>query len=696
MIEKKGLELLQFAQVVQHIKQNCFSKAAAERCEAIAPQNDYLSIKLLLQQGLELKGILSAGLYFPSLEHQEIEKDIRVLNLEGSVLEEVRLLAILKTARVADTLIRYIKGKQEELPALFALAENLKTNEQLTHEISRILDEEAGVRDSASAHLAELRQQIREKRKESDKRFYQSVNTFRKLEVLRDNEEGYFNGRRTLAVMSEFKSQVSGFVHSKSESGRTIFIEPASIIEINNEIGELEMDEHREIRRILRELCNSIRPSAPSLSAAYDFLIEMDLQQAKARFAISIEATLPQINYAHEIKAVNVYHPLLFLQNKRLQKATVPLNAHLDKTERVMVISGPNAGGKTIALKTIGLLQAMLQSGLLIPVHESSSFSIFENILVDLGDTQSIENELSTYSARLLSMTAIVEAANESSLVLMDEFGSGTDPELGSAIAEAVLESLVNSQARAIITSHFGNVKILAEELKGSFNACMLFDLEKLEPKFILSIGKPGSSYTFEVAERIGFPKHLIVRAKNRLNKDKLKLNTLLVEVQDQKSKLEELLRQKDHEVFLMKIAKEKYLSLYQTWEEKQEREKEHRAELRQQLLYGQKYQGLLNDWKNKQDRKAIIKRFIDGLTAETKKREAFERSGEKEKQTLRKLEKLKSNLKVGSKVRVLNGKEIGIVEELLSDKAVLTFGHLKLTARLESLVLVTEKETGV
>jgi DNA mismatch repair protein MutS2 len=694
MIETKDLELLQFAQVVQHIKHYCFSKSAAERCEALCPQYDYGTLRPLLQQNLELKNILSAGLYFPSVEHETIEKDIKVLSLEGAMLEPERLLAIMKTAMVADSLIRFLKNKQEEVPALYALVAHLKTNERLIHEVGKILDDDAGVKDSASEELAALRQEIREKRKESDRRFYHAVNTYRKLEVLRDNEEGYFNGRRTLAVMSEHKSQVSGFVHSKSESGRTIFIEPTSIIEINNEIGELEIDEQREIRRVLRELCDFIRPAVRDLSVAYEFLIEMDVLKAKAHFANSIRATLPGINSQFDLKIINAYHPLLYLQNKRLNKTTVPLNVHLDKTERVMVISGPNAGGKTIALKTIGLLQIMLQSGLLIPVHESSSFPIFQNILVDIGDTQSIENELSTYSARLISMTAIVEAANDGSLVLMDEFGSGTDPELGSAIAEAVLESLVNSQTKAIITSHFGNVKILAEELKGAFNACMLFDLEKLEPKFILSVGKPGSSYTFEVAERIGFPKYLITRAKSRLNKDKLKLNTLLAEVQDQKSKLEELLRQKDHETFLMKIAKEKYLSLYDAWEDKQEKEKEQRVELRQQALYGQKYQRLLEDWKNKQERKVVIKRFIDGLTAETKKIEAFEKSGEREKLTLKKVEKLKSSLKVGSKVRVLNGKEIGIVEELLSDKAVLNFGHLKLTAGLESLILVSEKES--
>ncbi len=420
-------------------------------------------------------------------------------------------------------------------------------------------------------------------------------------------------------------------------------------------------------------------------------LIELDLLKAKALLAKSINATLPNLNSSNELKIVDAYHPLLYLQNKRLQKQIVPLQLNLDQNNRVMVISGPNAGGKSIALKTIGLLQCMLQSGLLIPVHESSSFPNFTTILVDIGDTQSIENELSTYSARLKAMTKIVESANSESLILMDEFGSGTDPELGSAIAEAVLESLVNSQTKAVITSHFGNVKLFAEELNGAFNSSMLFDLEKLEPKFILSVGKPGSSYTFEVAERIGFPKHLITRAKNRLNKDKVKLNALLAEVQNQKLKLEEIAIQKEHENFLLKIAKEKYLNLFQTWKDKQEREKEKQNKLREQAIYGQKYTRLLEDWKNKIDRKVVIKRFIDGLTAETKKMEVFEKSGQRQIQTQKKIEKLKQELQVGSRVRVLTGKEIGVVEELFADKAILNFGNFKLSSGLENLVIVSE-----
>lgn len=282
----------------------------------------------------------------------------------------------------------------------------------------------------------------------------------------------------------------------------------------------------------------------------------VDFVKAKAEFAVDLKASLPEIKQGFELHVIEAYHPLLYLQNKRMGKTTVPLTLELNNKDRIIVISGPNAGGKTIALKTIGLLQLMLQSGLLIPVKENSTYCFFEKILIDIGDTQSIENELSTYSAKLKSMTSILNEINDASLVLMDEFGSGTDPELGSAIAEAVLESLVTSKTKGIITSHFGDVKLLAEKLDGAVNASVLFDIETLEPKYILSVGEPGSSYTFEVAERIGFPKHLIARAKQKVDKDKLKLNRLLAEVQDQKMKLAEQLQRAEHEEFLKKLRK--------------------------------------------------------------------------------------------------------------------------------------------
>jgi DNA mismatch repair protein MutS2 len=383
----------------------------------------------------------------------------------------------------------------------------------------------------------------------------------------------------------------------------------------------------------------------------------------------------------------------LYLQNKKLGKSTIPLSLELNAEKRILVISGPNAGGKTIALKTIGLLQIMLQSGLLIPADEASEFCFFENILIDIGDTQSIENELSTYSAKLKSMTSILEKVNEGTLVLMDEFGSGTDPELGSAIAEAVLESLVNSQTRGIITSHFGNVKLLADNLPGAFNGSMLFDIEHLDPLYILSVGEPGSSYTFEVAERVGFPKHIISRAREKVDKDKLQLNRLLADVQTQKTRLTEEHDRLEHETFLSKMAKEKYLELFRQWEERMQRERERKLELVRQAEFGQKYLRLMDDWNEKKDRKEVIKRFIDGITAETKKIDLLKKQKKVDAFSQKKIARLKGSLRVGSKVRVLNGNEIGQVEEIRDEKVLVRFGLHKMTVGMQNLMIAEEAE---
>jgi DNA mismatch repair protein MutS2 len=401
-----------------------------------------------------------------------------------------------------------------------------------------------------------------------------------------------------------------------------------------------------------------------------------------------LNAVLPQITGAHTLSVVSAVHPILFLQNKKTGKKTVPVSLTLDSEQRILVISGPNAGGKTIALKTIGLLQLMLQSGLLIPVSEHSTYCFFEKILVDIGDTQSIENELSTYSAKLKSMTNILNDTNAATLILMDEFGSGTDPELGGAIAEAVLETLVNSKTKGIITSHFGNVKLLAEKLEGAVNGCMLFDIDNLEPKYILSVGEPGSSYTFEVAERIGFPKYLIERAKEKVDKDKLKLNRLLADVQDQKTKLEDQLQRAEHEEFLRKIAKEKYHTLFNNWEEKINRERERKIEMSRLADFGMKYLRLMDDWKLRKDRKEVIQRFIDGITAETKKLEDLKRQNKLSVFAEKKIARIKPSLKVGSKVKVLNGNEIGVVEGIKEEKVFINFGLMKMTVGMENLVL--------
>jgi len=687
MIEKKNLDLLQFDRIKSLVQQKCYSRRAKELCSDIFPKSEPALILKELYQTQELKATIGSDNFFPGVDHDDTSAELSRLGLEGSLLHETQLLEVLKTTEAANTMVRYLKNKKAALPHLHELVTHVEVNTVVVDEIDKIIDAEAQVKNSASPELSHIRKQIAEKRRESDKRFYNYISEVRKHGYLRDNEEGFFNGRRTLAVLVEYKSEVPGFVHSKSESGKTIFIEPGATIAINNAIAELEIDERREMNRILRELCATLRPHAPNLKQLLDVLVHVDFLKAKALFALELNATLPVINEGFDLNVVSAYHPILFLQNKLSGKKTIPLSMTLDSESRIIVISGPNAGGKTIALKTIGLLQIMLQSGLLIPVKESSSYCFFEKILIDIGDTQSIENELSTYSAKLKSMTHILNETNESSLVLMDEFGSGTDPELGSAIAEAVLESLVNSKAKGIITSHFGNVKLLAEKLEGAVNASMLFDIDSLEPKYILSIGEPGSSYTFEVAERVGFPKYLIERAKQKVDKDKLKFNHLLAEVQNQKTKLEEQVQKAEHEEFMKKIAKEKYHTLYNNWEEKINRERERKIELARLADYGQKYLRLMDDWVGKKDRKEVIKRFIDGITAETKKQELLRKQKKLDNFAERKIARLKPVLKVGSRVKILNGREVGVIEEIKDDKVFIKFGLMKMTVGMENLM---------
>lgn len=691
MIGKKQLELLQFDKIKELVRDKCYSNQAKSLSDDIFPKPQANDVIAALKRTSELKFVLASNDFFPSVEHQDIEAELNLLSLEGSLLHEEQLLAVLKTVEASNTMIRYLKGKKDGMPFLHALVNGVEVCLVVVKEINRIIDDEGQVKNSASPELNTIRKQIADKKRESDKRFYNYISELRKYDVLRENEEGFFNGRRTLAVLSDNKSEVPGLVHGKSESGKTIFIEPAVTIGLNNDIAELQIDEHREINRILRALCSLIRPFTHELKTSLKILAEVDFLKAKALFAVELDANIPAVTDIFELNILSAVHPLLYLQNKKSGKKTIPLSIKLDSKERVLVISGPNAGGKTIALKTVGLLQLMLQSGLLIPVKENSSFCFFEKILVDIGDTQSIENELSTYSAKLKSMTTILNETNEATLILMDEFGSGTDPELGSAIAEAVLESLVNSQTKGIITSHFGDVKLLAEKLDGAVNGCMLFDIENLEPKYILSVGEPGSSYTFEVAERIGFPKFLIERAKQKVDKDKLKLNRLLAEVQDQKTKLEEQLQRSEHEEFLRKMAKEKYHTLFNNWEEKINRERERKIEMSRLADYGSKYLRLMDDWHFRKDRKEVIQRFIDGVTAETKKQDDLKRQKKLDNFAEKKIARIKPSLKVGSKVKVLNGNEVGIVDEIKEEKVFIRFGLMKMTVGMENLVLADD-----
>ncbi len=691
IIDKEALELLEFNKIKKNIVALCYSNDAKQLASEVSPIANAQELKIQLNRVSELKSQLVGDTFFPDIQFDEFKKEAAMLALVGSMLIEEQFLNLKLAVEKANTTVRYLKGKKNILPNLAELAVDLEDNKFICEEIDRIIDFDATVKNSASKELQKIRKELSEKKRESDVKFYRYINDLRKQGFLRDNEEGYFNGRRTLAVLVEHKAEITGFVHSKSETGKTIFIEPTTTIAINNDIAELEVDERREINRILRELTNAIRPYASQIKQYHELLVELDFIKAKASFALQINACLPIISDTQELKLTKAFHPLLFLQNKELKKITIPLNVHLSHEHHLLVISGPNAGGKSITLKTIGLLQTMMQCGLLVSVSEDSVMSMFSHILVDIGDTQSIEHELSTYSARLKKMISILDTVDATTLVLMDEFGSGTDPELGGAMAEVVLEELVASKTIGVITTHYANVKLLANKLQGVLNGCMLFDLETFNPKYILSVGEPGSSYTFEVAERVGFPINLINRAKEKIDIEKVDFNSLLAEVQQQKTLLYEATEKAEHNSFLQKIAKEKYDVLKTSLQDKIERDRDRKIELARLADFGQKYLRLMEDWNKNEDRKIVIKRFIDGITAETNKRKDLEKQQKRDAFAEKKVARLKPLLKIGSKVKVLNSTQIGLIEDIKNEQAIVKFGAIKMTVKMESLDLVRD-----
>jgi DNA mismatch repair protein MutS2 len=398
---------------------------------------------------------------------------------------------------------------------------------------------------------------------------------------------------------------------------------------------------------------------------------------------------LPQVVKYPQVDLQEAYHPILVLQNKKSGKKVIPMHAKLDHQKRIMVISGPNAGGKSISLKTVGLLQMMLQSGLLIPVKENSVMGIFSRLLADIGDNQSIEYELSTYSSRLKKMDFFLKYADKRTLFLIDEFGTGTDPELGGALAEVLLEELEKINAKGVITTHYANIKLAADLLKGTFNASMVFDDETLQPLFQLKIGQPGSSYTFVIAEKAGISTEIIQRAKQKVSKDKVSLDRMLIDLQKKQQDLQNQLRVSIQKESIADESKARFDELNQKWKDKLEAKKANQEQINKQMEAGRKFQLLVNEWEKTKDKKEAIQKMIKVLTGEKKKKieaQQIKKNQKAEKQAP--ILELKP-IVVGSKVRLLNGKQTGIVEEIIDKKVYVTFGLLKTVAGIDKLQLV-------
>ncbi|SFD81413.1 endonuclease MutS2 [Thermophagus xiamenensis] len=620
---------LYFHKIREYIRQGCLSPMGKERIDKMTFSNHFSNVELWLRQTHEMLHIEDDGQAMPAEHFFDLREPLKKLKVEGLFLEAHELFDLRRSLGTIRNIVRFIQSKDKELyPSLHELSATVKVYPAVLERIDSIINKKGEVRDNASAELYRIRQEIRHKQKSISGKMQEVLRKARQSGIVdADASVTIRDGRAVIPVNSANKRKIQGIVHDESATGKTAYIEPAEIVEINNEIRELEYAERRELTKILSELSNFLRPYLEEMLHAFNFLGIIDFIRAKARFAKSINAVVPPMRHETSFRWEKAVHPLLYLQHQSSGKPVVPLDIELTQQNRILLISGPNAGGKSVCLQTVGLLQYMLQCGLPVPVGENSQMGFFDRIFMDIGDEQSIENDLSTYSSHLMNMKYFLRHSNNRTLLLIDEFGTGTEPMLGGAIAEAVLAQLNKQKVFGVITTHYTNLKHFASENKGIINGAMLFDTHKIEPLFKLEIGQPGSSFAFEIARKTGLPEEILQSAKNQLGEEHINFD----------KHLREIIRDKRY------------------WEKKREMVREREKKLEKVLA---KYEKELEKLKNERDQiiETARKEAGDLLASANKEiektiREIREAQAEKEKtRTIRKnIDQIKEEIKHAS-----------------------------------------------
>ncbi|MGN7204352.1 endonuclease MutS2 [Pedobacter sp. SAFR-022] len=532
------LERLGFDEVKQRITQYCLSPMGRQLVSKMQVMTKYDQINKFLRQTKEFKSILENQEPLQISAFYDLKYLADKIRAEGSYLVEEELFQMYISLQTVFTVIRFFEDRQETYPNLEALFEHLPMEKNILKKIETVLDPKGKIKPNASPALLEIIGDIAKGEQEVRKR----MDSIYKMAVSRnwvaDGSLTIRDGRMCIPLLAENKRKLKGFIHDESASGQTVYMEPEEVFTLNNKLRDLEFDKRREVIRILIALTTDLRPYTALLLSYHGFLTKLDFVRAKALFAIEVEADMPVLLKEAKTKLINACHPLLLLSFREEQRTVVPLNIHLDERLRILLVSGPNAGGKSVCMKTVGLLQIMIQSGLLIPVDEASEVGIFDQIFADIGDDQSIESDLSTYSAHLTKMRYFVAHATPKSLMLIDEFGTGTDPQFGGPMAEAVLEVLNNKKVRGVITTHYSNLKLFAGDTEGLENASMLFDNTKMRPLYVLEIGKPGSSYAFEIAQNIGLQKEVLELARKKTGTNQNRIDSLLVDLEREKKEI--------------------------------------------------------------------------------------------------------------------------------------------------------------
>ncbi|MFD0988537.1 DNA mismatch repair protein MutS [Mariniflexile jejuense] len=718
-IHEKTLQDLEFQTVLQQVSEHCITILGTEKALQIEPYKTTETLLVSLNLTNEYVSSFHNDNRIPNHGFDAITKEIKLLRIENTYLEVQSLKKIVSISSTSNDIVTFLKKFETYYPNLNEFASNIEVTKVIIEKIDAVVDRFGDIKDNASNLLFDLRQSINKVKGQINQSFASALNMYHGLEYLDDIRESVVENRRVLAVKAMYRRKVSGSIMGSSKTGSIVYMEPETTLKYSRELNNLEFEENEEVVRILKELTNFIRPFSPLLEKYQSFLIAMDVISAKAKYAQSMNAILPNISKDKSMYLRDAYHPLLYLNNLKKKAKTFPQTIELKPDSRIIVISGPNAGGKSITLKTVGLLQVMLQSGMLIPVHERSSVCLFDRVLSDIGDNQSIENHLSTYSYRLKQMNYFLKKCNNNTLFLIDEFGTGSDPELGGALAETFLEEFYHREAFGIITTHYSNLKILANELPFMLNANMLFDEKTLEPMYKLVIGQAGSSFTFEVAQKNGIPFGLINRAKKKIERSKVRFDATIAKLQKERSKLEKTGES-------LKLNEKKKIQEADKLEEinaKIQKKLESYQELydsNQRLIYlGQKVDDLADKYFNNKQKKALIDELFKLVQIENSKRIKVTPKEKKvikakEKQVKQEVEKVvtvirekkkeakikaiekpkpKAILKVGDRVRMNDGRAIGSIDKIEKNKAVVNYGIFTTNVSIDELELVEAKK---
>ena len=714
-IHEKTLQDLEFQTVLQQVSELCVTPLGNEKALQISPYKTREELQVALNLTNEYVSSLYNDNRIPNHGFDTITKEIKLLNIENTYLEVHGLKKIVAMSISVNAIVTFLNKFEEYYPNLNQFASPIEVTKILIEKVDGIVDRFGDIKDNASNLLFDIRQSINKIKGKINSSFSSALNTYHNLEYLDDIRETVVDNKRVLAVKAMYRRKVKGSIMGGSKTGSIVYIEPEATLQHSRELNNLEYEEHEEVIRILKEVTNFIRPFLPLLEDYQSFLINIDVISAKAKYAKSMNGILPKFSEDKSMYLRDAYHPLLYLNNLEKKEKTFPQSIELKSDSRIIVISGPNAGGKSITLKTVGLLQVMIQSGMLIPVHERSKVCLFDRILSDIGDNQSIENHLSTYSYRLKQMNYFLKKCNKNTLFLIDEFGTGSDPELGGALAETFLEEFYHREAYGIITTHYSNLKILANELPFMLNANMLFDERSLEPLFKLVIGQAGSSFTFEVAQKNGIPYSLINRAKKKIERSKIRFDATIAKLQKERSRLEKTgqsLKQNEKkkleeadklEEINAKIQKklESYQELYDS---------------NQRLIYlGQKVNDIAEKYFDNKQKRELMAELFKVVQIENSKRKKVsakqkkiiktkekqvKQEAEKKVEVIRKKKKIakqkaieapkpKATIRLGDRVRMEDGRAIGTIDKIEKNKAVVNYGMFTTNVSLDQLELV-------